>query len=315
MSASLYAQPTLTSAIVPVIGNTITSIQSDTAFSEGPSGASQTWNFSGFTNTGNYSSVYVNPSTTAYTDSITGSNLAANTPGSTAYFNSTSSILELLGLGTVAYVVIYSDPVTYYTLPFTYNSTVSDNNAGHYVYGAGFYDTRTGTSQTTGDAYGTVTTPIGTFGNVLRVKMVQQTMDVTSFSTSNSTVTSYSWYAPTYNNALAQISYTVGDVGGSPYSVKSVTYGDVTPQAVININNLNHDLFIADLNNNEYTIQLQTHAIIKSVEVIDMQGKVVTRINSNDASVLINLNEYAGGIYFARILDTNNRLYQTKLLR
>ena len=314
-SATLFAQPTLTHTIVPAIGNTVQTFQSDTNFTEGPSGANQTWDFSSFTNTGNYSSVYVNPSTTSYIDSISGSNLAATTPGSTSYFNSTNSVLELLGLGTTAYVVIYSDPSTFFSFPLTYNSSSSDNNAGHYVYGGGtIYNTRTGTTQLDGDAYGTVITPMGTFTNVLRVKFVQQTTDVTSFSTSHSTVTSYSWYSPSYNNAIAQINYTVGDVGGSPYSFKTVNYGNITPSAIYNINNLSEDFFIADLNNNEYNLQLRNGGNIKSVQIYDVQGRMISDFKCNSENVLIDLKDYSEGLYIVRLLDSNNQFYQTKLL-
>ncbi len=315
-TVNLYAQPTLTHTIVPVIGNTIVTNSSDTAFSEGPAGANQTWNFSSFTNTGNYSADYVNPSTTAYVDSVPGSNLAANGPGATVYYNSTNGILELMGIGTAAYVVIYSDPSTLYSFPFTFNSSVNDNNAGHYVYGGGtIYDTRTGTTQVDGDAYGTVTTPLGTFPNVLRMKTVQNTTDVTSFSTSNSTVTSYTWYSPAYNNLIAQINYTVGDVGGVPYSVKSINYGAVTPSAIININNLNEGLFIANLNNESYTIQLRNGGTIQSATVTDMQGKTVIVSDNNNSTVVIDMKNFAAGIYIVRILGNDGKFYQTKLLR
>lgn len=315
-SANLYAQPSLTNSVFPAIGNSTASIMSDTGFVEGPAGANQTWNFAGFTNTGSFSADFVNPAGTTYIDSISGSNYASVSPGSTAYYNHTSSITELLGLGTAAYVVIYSDPTTFFTYPFTFNSTVNDNTAGHYVYGGGtIYNNRTGTMQINGDAYGTITTPKGTFTNVLRVKTIQNYTDITSFSTTITTTTSYTWYSPQFSVAIAQISYTSSDFGTSVINIKSVNYGDVTPSAVANINNLGAGLFIADLSNHNYTLQLKNNQTIKSAQLIDMQGRILANLNCNDLYLPIDLNDLASGIYIVRIIGADNQLYQTKLLK
>jgi len=88
----------------------------------------------------------------------------------------------------------------------------------------------------------------------------------------------------------------------------------ITPSAIYNINNLSEDFFIADLNNNEYNLQLRNGGNIKSVQIYDVQGRMISDFKCNSENVLIDLKDYSEGLYIVRLLDSNNQFYQTKLL-
>ena len=86
-------------------------------------------------------------------------------------------------------------------------------------------------------------------------------------------------------------------------------------EAVANIKSLGEGLFISDLNNSVYTIQLKNNGTIKSAEIIDLQGRIISQIESNNQNIKLDMSDFSSGLYIVKIIDSQNQLYQTKLLK
>jgi hypothetical protein len=92
-----------------------------------------------------------------------------------SYFKVSGTQLELLGATSENFLISYTDPQLALKYPTAFNDTYSDAFSGNFpVTGAELH--RSGLSQMTADAYGSITTPSGTFP-YLRIKIVQEIID------------------------------------------------------------------------------------------------------------------------------------------
>jgi hypothetical protein len=173
------AQPVLQQANLAQPGFSAT-INVGPAVSPGSSGANQTWNFSTATSTpaGAYS--IINCSATPCSASFTTSNWCYSVPGPKYhYLRSTSTLLEQKGKDipvSCSGGSTYSDPKTVLIFPFNYTNSNTD---------PWIANTGTGTYTATYDGYGTLSTPFGTYNNVVRVTNVDGTNISTVWLTVN----------------------------------------------------------------------------------------------------------------------------------
>jgi hypothetical protein len=328
----LHAQPTFTQSSMPAIGTTVVSINADSVgVSQGSAGANQTWNFAsvvpdGTTNT----NMFVSPSTTPYASTFPTSNysgVAATTSGGTGYTYMilNSSGLSLIGIAiqsSVNIVYDYSDPQNILTFPWTYNSSVSDSYtafATYVVSGFTMNQYRYGNSTVTADAWGTLTTPEGTFTNTLRNTTVQHTVDSTTYvgfpipaTVTIQDQTSYSWSSSSTHNNLFTLTYTDIDQAGSLTSSKSVYYSAVGS----GVNELKSAKPLAAYpnpvtNNNRVHLQADDMNTGNADFIVtDVQGREVKRLNfyvtpANHHSVDIEVSDLTPGLYFIRIQQEN----------
>ena len=191
IGTAVIAQPTLTATGTnPVIGDSQT-FTTTPYFSPGSAGAGQTWNFGTLTGTAGTRATAVTVASTPNAASYPAANLAINQGGgSYSYQKTSSSAYQNYGSVSGATVITYSNPEDFLRFPFTYNNSYVDNFAATFNSG-GYNFFRRGTTTVTADAYGTLTTPLGTFSNVTRIHFVQAYQDSTNFGVP---------YIITYNN-------------------------------------------------------------------------------------------------------------------
>jgi|GEM_PF-1198397 len=152
----------------------------------GPAGANQTWSFT-LPDTGIPAPIfeYLLPSNTPYPDSFPTSTLASKTIVSQgpiqyqlfSYYRSTGNITEQVGsifiLQQTTATSRYSNPETLIWNSLPYNQIQSDNFYSIILQnldGSIFADTSYGSKTIIYDAYGSISTPQGLFGNVVRLK-------------------------------------------------------------------------------------------------------------------------------------------------
>lgn len=197
-----------------------------TPLNHSPSGADQTWTFSGFVPLGSSVYTYVAP-TTAETTTYPGTTnviVTTTTAGTTTNVgkiytkNSASNNFSITGLtGTDLNINFSTNNATLGVFPMVYPFTNTDSNvAGTYSYTT-YSGTFTGTLVTTVDAYGTLNLPdYGFTANVTRLKTVLNiSLNYGFFSNIGTVVqTSYSYYDPTntLNNAAFRSVETVAVV-------------------------------------------------------------------------------------------------------
>ena len=201
------AQYTLTSASNPVPGDVEAyKILNPTGLFHGSPGTSQTWNYSAIS----ISTVATTPSTYVAISSVPNNFLfpgatigADNGFGSYGVYSNNATKNEYMGYATttVSNCILFSNPIKYYSLPFTYGSVNPDNFAFSMT---GF--TVSGTFTTTGDGTGTLILPSGTHNNVLKQKYV-----VYETSNSGTSVDTYTIIESRYYSALSKFPLLVID--------------------------------------------------------------------------------------------------------
>ena len=206
------AQPSLTNASnSPVVGDNF-NWRNSTYVSPGSAGASQTWNLSSMSTASSITTY----STVAAASTPSGSSFPSANVSSTdgtSYLYFATSAASWLNYGSIAGGIVfsYSNPETFLNYTFNYTNTFSDAWACTFTNGITFK--RFGTSTVTADGWGTVTTPAGTFNNVMRIHLLQVYKDsATSFPLIiNYTNDEYIWYRPGTHFAVASVSsFTTG---------------------------------------------------------------------------------------------------------
>lgn len=237
---AMVAQPTITSADLPVANQYWAEMEDETGNPKTISapGANQNWD---------YSTGYYTVTDTSFTGFIAPSavpnNLASNfSAANLANYNATDSVAAFFvsnsngfyydgfyiakasGIGKVDY-----DPnMLYVPTPFTYNSTRVNTGRQIIMFNTGLFNVKQirNTKQSfTGDAYGTIKTPAGTFNDVLRIHAFEYSYDsvFADFSGSGNyallssagpadTVNRYIYYSGTQNAPVA-IFETEGPAG------------------------------------------------------------------------------------------------------
>jgi hypothetical protein len=210
--ASLHAQPTITSSVLPVKGDTVLMAYDSTLVAPGASGANATWDFSASVHQDlPVQRIYLDPSNTAYASKFPNAKLC-RTDGIGAvysYWDNTNTTKSVY-YGFVepgVYDQHYNNlPISYYKFPVNYNDHFIDSisavtNPGSIV-GPGKY-------YFDADGWGTLKLPHKTVTNALRTKSVVYIGDSMPPVNSYSLTTEYAWYEPAHKEPLLVISSVV----------------------------------------------------------------------------------------------------------
>lgn len=241
-AVNAFAQITLTPTYSPSVGDRYVFKQVDTTnVQPGNSGANQTWNFSSIIIANDSTELtYVSPSSTPNGSLYPSATVAQYQQSASAYTYYQTSPSQILNLGTVTSVstIVNSNVQTVMEYPFTYNTNFTDNFQAQFSsLGATVY--RRGTMNVTGDAYGTITLPTGTYSNVLRVKQVQTIVDSSVIGifgiVTTTSLTTYSWFNGTNKFPVFQITNSVTTtLAGTTYG-KFVTIANSQPVGITQI--------------------------------------------------------------------------------
>ncbi|HAY34693.1 MAG TPA: T9SS type A sorting domain-containing protein [Ignavibacteria bacterium] len=326
VSSNLFSQIILTSANNPVPGNTTKSITCDTTgITEGNSGANQTWNFNGLVRRDSSVHTWVASNATPYSAQFPNSNIAS-TPNDSdySYYNSSTSELIYNGYGGVFQVNSYSNPETILQYPFTFNSNFSDSYSSVYNNGIG-NSYLNGTVTTTGDAWGTLVLPNGSFSNALQVRNVTAHRDssaigglVLDFSS-----TAFTWFVQGKKFPVLEVRYNTIVLNGNPvFSGKFVSYSPDNPTiGITQINTIIADEYTLGQNypnpfNPATKIKFDIAAgdknlnTVINLSVFDQLGKeVATLVNEylspGSYEVDWNASNISGGVYYYKLTAGN----------
>jgi hypothetical protein len=318
-SASLLAQPTLTSAgLTPVINDVITN-KTVAYVSPGTAGANQTWNLSAMTGTATATSTVVTVASTPYAATFASSSVCIKgSSGSYTYLKNSSAAEQLSGIvvpsGTATITFNYSNVEDLLHFPFNYTNLYTDTWATTFV-NAGYTYYRKGTDSVKYDGYGTLILPSGTYNNVSRVHFVQNYQDSTFFTGIGPYIITYRndeyfWYLNGNHGAIANV-FTLTNSATAPTQsgsyMTTIAVGVEEENAIISscklfpnpaINNVNISVNLTESQKVEIklfnTLGTQVNSIFSS------EGVLGTNDFKLDVSTL------PEGVYFAQIhLDGN----------
>lgn len=177
----LQAQITLTSSGMATANTVITTDQVESDYEDnldlGNPGANQNWNFSAAP-TINYpqSQYFLSPLQTPFPTQFASADLASTDELSDtadyAYYSLMNASFARLGVAGAGSVLTFNPPLKLFDFPFTYQSSLTQNSQ---VSGTseGLTVTGTASTQVVADAWGTVTTSLGTLP-CLRVKRITE---------------------------------------------------------------------------------------------------------------------------------------------
>lgn len=307
---ALLSQPTLTaSGTNPVIGDNLTN--HNTAYvSPGSSGANQTWNLA-MSSTGASTTTGVAPSSTPYASSFPTASVAFGT-GPYTYYKTSSSAWQLNGVVNGAGTVLaYSDLEDMMRFPFTYGNSYTDTWSTTFVQATYTYY-RVGSTTVTADGYGTLTTPDGTFSNVLRVHFVQTYQDSTNIASTpyviNYVNDEYMWYLNGNHNPIAAVYDLTATPGGNftgGFYMQNVVSG-IEDESALTSFSVFPTLASENVNFN-FTVNGSETV---TVAVYDEAGRMVMEVPQSHAAegentVVISVAELPEGTYFASLTCGN----------
>lgn len=328
-SIFMIGQPTLTfEKNSPEIGDVFYQSYSQDLVNPGPQGPNKTWNFSELSVFETGELFAVDPAETPFADIFTEANIAFNYSGESSatynYSNINSSEGNNLGTGfdnNPPMIIYYDDYAKLMDYPCSFNDNFTDSYSGGYEM-EGMLVKQTGTIDKTADAWGTITTPSGTFENVLRLKTIRNEIDsiwmedlflwrtVTLFK-------DYEWYAD--DSRVPVFAITISSSALINDTISYFTTG------MTNVNTFNQQpgtfqifpnpasdfikLYYSPLNSEQFTFSL-----------IDLTGRELIRKEGKSSLALnhefkIELNGISPGIYFVRISDGKLSQSQKVLIR
>ena len=310
-SGNLLAQPTLTAAGCNlVVGDQI--IQSTSSYvAPGSAGASQTWNLGAMTTAATGTINAVTPGSTTNGSSYPSANVAINTASGTAYYKTSAASLQNYGAVAGGVVIVYSNPEDFFHWPCSYTNSFTDSWAATFVSGGStFY--RTGNSTVTSDGYGTVTTPSGTYPNVMRFHMVETYQDSANiFGTpfiNNYVNDEYLWLDNSHHIPIATV-YTFTTVigGGSPTVTQGGSYFGA-PVGIEKSSELSGSLklYPNPVTDNLYINMELSRNQKAEIKLINPLGQeigvqVITSALQGPNEITADLGKYANGIYFVQV--------------
>ncbi|MDD3961081.1 MAG: T9SS type A sorting domain-containing protein [Bacteroidales bacterium] len=247
LSFSLQAQLVITHAThAPEIGDQIATIYSDayTNINPGEAGAGKNWDFSPYTATETETMQFVDPEQTLWGGQVPNSNIAIQFDQDETlaqFMHLSSDVLKVNYMGIyeeVALLMEYTDAMDVMHYPFAYGDNFEDTYGYtmEYDYGGTILEmVTTGTIETVADAWGTLTTPYGTFSNVLRVKIT----DTESYETymggvlvdsGTDTYITYEWYGSSckYPLAIIDIDLEYPDETAITYSTTAISITEMS---------------------------------------------------------------------------------------
>ena len=313
-AANAIAQMTLTSANNPVAGDIDGySICDTNNISQGNSGANQNWSFLSLIRQDSSNVNFVSASSTPYTAQFPGSNIASTNDNSNySFFTTSVSNMFVNGFAGPDQLISYIDPELYMQYPFTYGSSFSDNFSANYII-SGSSVKRTGSTTVSGDAWGTINLPVGSFSNSLRVKYIISIRDSSNpgipFVTETNT-TSYVWFVPGRKFPVFEIVYSTISINGTQFgNNKTVNYNDGSTIGVSNISNevpegyslsQNYPNPFNPITNLEFGISNSEYV---SLKVYDMLGKEISTLVNQKLSpgtyrYYFDASGITSGIYF-----------------
>jgi hypothetical protein len=314
---------TITSTALPQIGYTYNMV-ADTMPAEvatfmvsAGSSSYQTWTYTtGFTTTFSNPTAFTPPSSGTNSSSFPTANVAADQQGTWAYFLINSTGMNMVGAQTTvsgsAATVNFTPAEILIPTPYTYTSSPIQNN-----YTSTFTIVVSSITATvhhrarrtiTPDAFGSLTTPAGTYANTLRVKSYEITSDsVYVFGSFNQaqydTTTTYDWLQNSADLQLLEIAMDKGKMKKVKY-MQSLSTGIDTPSQLTSATTLSPNP-ASDVVYVQYENKSATPV---KIELFDITGKYIStllQVDELEGKHVVPVNLYAlpvpKGLYFIRL--------------
>lgn len=311
LSAGLLAQPVMTAADHMSVGEGYTSysVINPAGLDTTITGPNAVWNYAGLTSSGSDEITFVNPNTQPGFSNFSDATLAyqaVTAGGATTYtfFNLNNSEWALNGIyvaGASPTVINYQPNLPYMVFPFTYNTNINSTlQATTLANGITIY--REGTQNLRYDGYGTLTTPDGTFQDVIRYR-IEQTFIDSFFIQGTTSITNYHSISFIWTNAergLAPLlSWAVLESDFGP----SVTAYWVDPGVLSasNVEKSSPTIVAPNPASKQFSINQLDPNTPAQISVIDLSGRIVHEQTSTGSVAPVYVPQLHAGVYMVRV--------------
>jgi len=313
---------TITSSWVPGVGfsQTHNIVNLDGPIAPGSAGQSQTWNFAGATSDSSYTETNLAPMDAAGGSNFSLASYGTQTTGdaSNATFYVGSSVaLQLIGSysGDVSGAVIASCSNASDLMQFPASLNSAFNDPYQVAITTPFLNfSIDGTNEVLVDGSGSLTTPTGTYSNVLRVKSINNYQYIglppLPGTVTSGTTTNYLWVSPDYPGYML-MNYSITVEGTT--SDTTITYSE-NPVGIQNV--ANQTLQISPNPANSFvTVGFPSGAELNRLEVLDLSGRVVAieTVNGKSNRLTISTSTFTNGLYIVRAVDTKGSIVTSKI--
>lgn len=318
-----YAQPSITRAGVDRL-NTVINLKSEdvsgTSITAGSAGANITWNFSSYTGTNPVSYTAKECPGQANCFRFPGANRITSMANiDTQDFNSMTDVEgTMLGsysgpaLGDVT--VTYVNPLIEYKFPITYLQQFDDTYEFNSVSTAIGNTNETGQVSVTVDGYGTITTPKGTYSNVLRIKRMRSATQTIASSPTPITATytneSYQWVSQT-DGMVFSFAINTFVLNGVTNVSKTVSYLDSTVLSTVDLDSKKATISIYPNPSADF-IAIASKEDLKKITVSSLEGKTVITAG---ASRNIDISKLPKGVYILQGELKNGTIISKKIIK
>jgi len=325
-----FGQISITYQNHALLAGDIFEFQTGQYINQGDSGANKTWDFSSAKCIVSKSSKMGNVTSAGYPDFFGVANTSIN-DGDNVFLHQINQDANIyVGLITPTSVFHFDQPVIKMKFPFSYGNNFTGTFTGEGLYFGRIPSQIYGNYSGDADAYGTLILPGNvSFNNTLRVKTVQQLVEVTKCSYTETINTKFMWYATSERYPL--LSVTISQVttdGGQPVITKSLIFRDnyilQNPTVILSSDfakKPSYKLFpnpFSDATTLQYNL---TEPMNVKFDLFDGNGKHLTTLLNQKASAgeqLLKIetatNKMVPGIYFLR-LEFDGKAYLEKIVR
>lgn len=328
----LFSQTVLTNSTNFTIGDTYRydGYEEVTNIEPGPGGSNMTWDFSqvtGLTYIEGAAAICVDPSTTPFADSasVAGANICVRNVDEGVspyqYYNCKNSSQELLAMGLIgasnSSFSTYTNILTAHEFPFAYGDSFDDTwELFGFNIDLGYYFMRDSSIVAVeADAYGTITTPTGTYQNALRIKRTTTMYAWFKWEEGGEwnpsgpyTDTDYEWYAPNIKVPVMIITHWDGFID---YSVRYlVDYNSTT--GIITQQENNIEIFPNPIIDK---LSIRSTEQPGSIEIFTIQGQLIHNSSSQLNQQKIDLSMLPKGVYFIKLGFKNNEFITRKIIK
>lgn len=288
-----------------------------TGITPGASGAGASWNFSlsGLNSTKTYTTSNTSPGNASYPNA----NVSVNaSPSDIAYYHSDVNDLLYYGgnltISGVTVSLVFNTPSNYAHYPMALNSSTTSSPSGSLTINGAITGTFTGNATTTASGTGTLTLPLKTFNDVVRVTTTQNLNATLSFGTGNVNTVTYDYYsisaskAPIFSIQTSTIQSTLGGTSTQTIVTVQPNYQIVGINSVSK-NNIELSVFPNPAINfiNFSTSSNEANKVL----ALDMNGKIIVTEAIEMGKARVNTSNLSSGIYMYQVIDKNNQILTT----
>jgi hypothetical protein len=305
----------------PQVGQTITvkTLLEPENVNPGPAGAGVTWDFSDFVGDDEFTSHFVDPAETPFTEQLEGLdvNVAVEIEEEedfgysflkTGQEQTTMNALGFMVEGEPLMFSVFDPPVIVMKYPFAYENSYETYSEYTLDGGQGFVMVTKEWSTSVADAWGTLTNPVATYNDVLRVKTTSIDSSYTYMNgellwAERYDYTDFAWYSAANRHPVQTMS---GEVDGDEIFIYDLDY---LVEESANVNELAKNRLTIYPNPASDVLYFENE--LGQFILSDVTGRKVMEINNTDRAVVSHLPE---GLYLLQEVINNQIVSSTKVI-